>query len=160
MKKLKCYIALLIMLSVVLWTGSAHGETCSHTECEEISRLTRCEAVTYGHYTVDSILSKCKDCGAKVTEIVHGDLQGHVIHMAESLHFTDAVLHTWIFVCQDCQHLLTRQQVCYGGQDCLVYQPQAGEIPEVKYLDNFFAWRADYSEEEVIQRWLERQKAE
>lgn len=160
MKKLKFSIALCVLLAVLLWTASASGEVCAHAEVKELNSIIRCEDLKSGHCEVEQRLSICLDCGEKLIKRNYGELAGHVFQMAESIHFTRDGMHLCIFICQDCLHLTKVEYGCEGGRRCRIYHAQEIKPISVQHLESFDEWVETAKDEDIIQRWLAREKAE
>lgn len=160
MKKLKFSIALCVLLAVLLWTASASGEVCAHAEVKVLNSIVQCEDLESGHCEVEQSISVCQDCGKKTITRTYGQFVGHAFHMAESIHFTTEGKHLCIFICQDCLHLIKVEYECAGGRRCLIYHAQEGEPIPVQHLESFDEWAETVKDEEIIQRWLAREKDE
>lgn len=155
----KVFAAGCVLLAVLLCTLSAAGEICRHKTLQILWENEWCEDRGSGHMDIRQVMSKCQDCGAKVSRTTYGDLEGHVLHMAENLHFTEDYMHVCVLICPECSQLTLRRYGC-NGNSCYRYHAVGSNRLRAQYLDDYDAWNAAFSEEACIQRWLEAQKTQ
>lgn len=148
-----------VMLLLTASVAAAEITTCTHPNMKELTSERYYQQLEAGHYEVIKSVVKCEDCGIQRLNDTKGQFTGHVFYMAESLHLYPARYHICIFICGDCHMLMLCDFECVGGEPCNKYEPQAGEIPKVQLLYSLEGWFEEYSEEAVVDRWLEKQPA-
>lgn len=131
-------------------------EPCTHENMTESSAWTETvvEAREAGHVRYRISMNFCKDCSQKIYEREYDGFQGHVFHMAESIHFSADGVHLWVFICPECMYTTMREEPCAGGDQCLTYNAQAGERPAVQLADSLAAWKEANQQDDIVQRWI------
>ena len=151
-------LCILGCILLMVWMGPADAD-CLHTQVERCDTIEQCNDLYEGHQVVTIKTNICVDCGEKIIQRQYGEFKGHVFYMAENLHFEEDQAHLFVFICQECHHILVEEIRCVGNC-CLIYHAQAGENPPVEYLGHLDAWKQDNPEEAIVSRWLARQQDE
>ena len=159
MKIARICVLLLLALLLVPWTQPATAESCLHKNLTTIRSITQYQDYHDGHVEVAHTFQCCADCGSAFIQKTNGGLQGHVLHMAESVHCEADGLHVYVFVCADCLHPVMRLYECTGGADCTRIKASVGEHPPVKTVPCLDDWCTEDILTKIVQRWLLEQKA-
>ena len=160
MKTARVCVMLLLALILVPWTQPAAAEGCLHKQLTTIRSITQCQDYYDGHAYVEQAFQRCEDCGKAIIRKTAGDLQGHVLHMAESVHCEADGIHVYVFICEDCLHPVMQLHECGGGEACTRIQAAVGETPPVKTVQCVDDWYTEHILTEIVQRWLLERKAE
>ncbi len=157
MKKVKRWMAICMGLLMALWSGMAMGEACPHPEAE-LTRISlmECEDHHDGHIDVEYVITRCQACGARNIQKMCGALEGHVFHMAQSIHCVQEQIHIYVFICQDCLNISIHMLECDGGDACLSIRAQAGEPADVQYRDSLADCQQEFNDAYILQDWLEK----
>lgn len=151
MKKL----LILILLAALLCPALAEDE-CQHMNLKEMaaSSETVIEPRDSGHYACEIKRSICTDCYKKFEYRRYGDFQGHIFHMAESIHSHAEGRHLWVFLCADCKYITMVEEPCTGSENCMLYSAQAGEKPAVQLAESLAAWKEANPKNDIVKRWI------
>lgn len=153
MRRIICCITMITLLTG-LW---AKAESCTHDNLLMCSLRSECQDVGDGHQTVYTKSCVCDDCSENLVQRTYGPLMGHVFHLSESIHFEREGMHLWVFICPECWHVTLKEEACAGGDQCLTYTAQAGEMPAVQHdlaLEDVRAW----TDKDYIMHWISRKK--
>ena len=126
---------------------------CLHEDVYEIiSNEVRPQEA--GHISCKVITSICQECKRKFVDEQFGGFRGHIFHMAESIHCEADGMHLWVFLCSGCMYITMMEDACTGGDQCMTYSAQVGEIPAVQYADSLAAWKETNEKNDIVARWI------
>lgn len=150
---------ILCILGCILLLCSAVAETeCQHVHIEEMATShTVIVPLEAGHYSCKVTHTMCLDCKTDFVDRQYGHFVGHTFHIAESIHCQQEGRHLWVFLCSECMYITMREEECAGGENCVRYSPQAGEMPVVQLTDSLVAWKEENTKEVIVSRWLENE---
>ena len=154
----KIILCILGCFLLLMWTD-AIAEECAHENLLECSLISRWEDLEAGHQWVEIKNCVCDDCGRKLVNRDYGQFVGHTFYMSESIHFEANQMHLWVFICPDCWHVTLVKEGCLGGDQCLIFHPQAGERPPVQYCESLEEFLQQTTTEDFIKRWLAQDRS-
>ncbi len=153
-----CILACILLLTL---TCCAAAEECYHEHQIVKGLLIEWEDFETGHRLVETNYNICDPCGKKFMHQTCGELEEHVYHLAESIHFVRDTArfqmhneHLWVFICPTCWHIQTLVELCAGEDDCLRFNAQEGENPQVQYGESLNDWHEENTKQDYILRWL------
>ena len=150
---------ILCVLACLLLLTYAVAEDCAHENLLMCSLRSAWEDVEIGHRQVYTKSCVCDDCSRSIVSKTYGALTGHTFHLSESIHFAAEEMHLWVFICPDCWCVTLVKEGCLGGDQCLIFHPQAGERPPVQYGESLEEFLQQTTTEDYIKRWLAQDRS-
>ena len=151
-------LCILGCILLMMWPAQAEND-CAHEERRLVGVINEWQDWESGHQYVETQLEICDACGEKCFLSDSGDLEGHVFHMSESIHFEAENRHLCVLICPTCWHVELSEIICPGGDVCELFTPQAGEMPPIQQGESLEEMY-ELTTPDYIKRWLAQNRDE